>query len=35
MKMARLLAKDGNEPLRASHVRDVLAIVKGDFEADE
>lgn len=36
MKMARFLAKDNdNEPLRVTHIRDVLAIVKGDLESDE
>lgn len=35
MKMARLLAKDTNEELQASHIRDVLAIVKDDLETEE
>jgi hypothetical protein len=32
MKMARLLAKDLAEPLSAEHIRDVLAVVRDDFE---
>lgn len=30
VKMARLLAKDENASLQASHIRDVLEVIEGD-----
>lgn len=32
MKMARLLATDENSPLRANHIKDVLAVATEDLE---
>ena len=32
MKMARLLAKNEDEPLNAGHIRDVLGVATEEFE---